>query len=152
MVWSSGPATLGLQLAGEGALSLDDIVRPWLDDAAVARIPHTGAITLRQLLTHTSGVYDYQDAFFGPGADWARVWTPPELLAYAGGAAGRRQRGQPHLGLGKGGRSLHRVRPGPLRPIRDEAFAWALTWPAGAAPERRGTRERRNPDDPTTGG
>ena len=66
----------------------------------------SSAITLRQLLTHTSGIYDYQDetdspfygdAFFGPGADWARVWTPPELLAYADGA-----RHAPYFAPGQG--------------------------------------------------
>ena len=99
-------ATVVLQLADEGVLSLDDPVRRWLDDPAVASIPHTDAITLRQLLTHSSGVYDYQDeadspfyqdAFFGPGADWARVWTPPELLAYADGA-----RHAPYFAPGQG--------------------------------------------------
>ncbi len=87
-------ATLVLQLVDEGVLSLDDTVADWLDDPVVARIPHVDRITVRQLLNHSSGVYDYfdddspflQDAFFGPGADWARVWTPRELLAYVDGA------------------------------------------------------------------
>ena len=88
-------ATVVLQLVDEGVLSLDDPVTKWLDDPAVARIPDTDRITLRQLLNHTSGIYDYdddddsqfkQDAFLGPDADWARVWTLPELLAYADGA------------------------------------------------------------------
>ena len=67
--------------AGRRGRALPGRHRPrWLDDPAVARIPNTDAITLRQLLTHTSGIYDYQDetdspfyldAFFGPGADWA---------------------------------------------------------------------------------
>ena len=47
-----------LLLAADGALALDDPVRRWLpelpDDAA-------GAVTLRHLLTHTSGVVDYED-------------------------------------------------------------------------------------------
>ncbi len=99
-------ATVVLQLVDEGVLSLEDTVRRWLDDPAVGRIPNTDSITLRQLLTHTSGIYDYQDgadspfyldAFFGPGADWARVWTPPELLAYADGA-----RHAPYFAPGRG--------------------------------------------------
>jgi len=73
---------------------LDDTVSQWLDDPVVRRIPNVDRITLRQLLTHTSGVYDYfdddspfwQDAYLGEGADWARVWTPQEVLAYADGA------------------------------------------------------------------
>ena len=87
-------AALVLQLVDEEVLTLDDTVTQWLDDPVVARIPHVDHITLRQLLNHTSGVYDYfeddgsffQDAYFGAGADWARVWTPLEVLAYADGA------------------------------------------------------------------
>ena len=99
-------ATVVLQLVDEGVLSLEDTVLRWLDDPAVVRIPNADSITLRQLLTHTSGIYDYQDetdspfyvdAFFGPGADWARVWTPPELLAYADGA-----RHAPYFAPGQG--------------------------------------------------
>jgi CubicO group peptidase (beta-lactamase class C family) len=86
-------ATRILQLVDEGVLSLDDTVTTWLDDPVVRRIPNTDQITLRQLLTHTSGIYDYfaddspfwMDAYFGEGADWGRVWTPLELVAYADG-------------------------------------------------------------------
>ena len=43
------------------------------------------------MLNHTSGIYDYfdddspfiNDAFLGPQADWSKVWTTDELLAYA---------------------------------------------------------------------
>ncbi len=85
-------ATVVLQLVDEGILTLDDTVTTWLDDPAVASIPNVDRVTLRQLLTHTSGIYDYADdsdspfwvdAFLGPDADWSRVWTMPELLAYA---------------------------------------------------------------------
>jgi D-alanyl-D-alanine carboxypeptidase len=86
-------ATLVLQLVDEEVLTLDDTVTQWLDDPVVGRIPHVDQITLRQLLTHTSGIYDYvddsqfsEDAYLGEDADWARVWTPQELLAYADGA------------------------------------------------------------------
>jgi D-alanyl-D-alanine carboxypeptidase len=88
-------ATVVLQLVDEGILDLDDTVDDWLDDPAVAAIPNVERITLRQLLTHSSGIYDFaddhdspfwSDAFLGPDADWAKVWTLPELLAYADGA------------------------------------------------------------------
>ena len=61
-----------------------------------ARIPNVEQITIRHLLTHTSGVYDYfigADSSFwmtpspGEDADWSRVWTPQELLAYVDGTA-----------------------------------------------------------------
>jgi D-alanyl-D-alanine carboxypeptidase len=88
-------AVLVLQLVDEGVLSLDDTVADWLDDPAVGRIPNVEQITLRQLLTHTSGVYDYfaedspfwEDAYLGEDANWSRIWTPEELLAYADGAS-----------------------------------------------------------------
>jgi D-alanyl-D-alanine carboxypeptidase len=87
-------AVLVLQLVDEGILTLDDTVSQWLDDPVVGRIPHVEQITVRQLLNHTSGVYDYfeddspfwQDAYFGQGADWSRVWTAAEVLSYVDGA------------------------------------------------------------------
>jgi D-alanyl-D-alanine carboxypeptidase len=87
-------ATLVLQLVDADVLALDDTVTRWLADPVVMGIPYVDQITLRQLLTHTSGIYDvfaddspfWQDAYFGEGADWARVWTPLEVLAYADGA------------------------------------------------------------------
>jgi D-alanyl-D-alanine carboxypeptidase len=88
-------ALVTLQLVDEGVLSLDDTITKWLDDPAVTRIPNVDQVTLRQLLVHTSGIYDFADdtdssfwidAFLGPNADWAKVWTPFELLAYADGA------------------------------------------------------------------
>jgi D-alanyl-D-alanine carboxypeptidase len=85
-------AIVVLQLVDEGVLTLDDTVAQWLDDPAVARIPNMDTATVRQLLNHTSGIYDYaddtdspfwEDAFLGPNADWTKVWTIEELLAYA---------------------------------------------------------------------
>ena len=46
-----------LTLAGQGRLSLDDSVRRWLPSLP----PVTDAITVRHLLTHTSGLIDYED-------------------------------------------------------------------------------------------
>ncbi len=46
-----------LLLAQDGKLGLDDPVRRWLPS-----LPHAAdAITLRHLLTHTSGLVDYED-------------------------------------------------------------------------------------------
>ncbi|MFI5804543.1 serine hydrolase domain-containing protein [Streptomyces sp. NPDC051561] len=59
-------ATVVLQLEAEGRLSLDDRVEKWLP-GVVRGHGHDGAkITLRQLLQHTSGVFDYtSDPEFG---------------------------------------------------------------------------------------
>ncbi|MFD8323127.1 serine hydrolase domain-containing protein [Kitasatospora purpeofusca] len=48
-------STVVLQLADEGRLRLDDPVERYLPDV----VPNGGAITLRQLLQHTSGLFDY---------------------------------------------------------------------------------------------
>ncbi|MGW7513454.1 serine hydrolase domain-containing protein [Streptomyces massasporeus] len=52
-------ATVVLQLEAEGELSLDDTVEEWLP-GVVRGNGHDGRrITLRQLLNHTSGIFDY---------------------------------------------------------------------------------------------
>jgi D-alanyl-D-alanine carboxypeptidase len=48
-------ATVVLQLVGEGKLSLDDTVERWLPGA----VPGGDRILVRQLLNHTSGLFDY---------------------------------------------------------------------------------------------
>ncbi len=73
-------ATLLVRLAERGLLSLDDPLSRWLPP-----LPYVDpAITVRQLLNHTSGVYDVTDA---PGyrdsilADVGAKWTPQRALA-----------------------------------------------------------------------
>jgi D-alanyl-D-alanine carboxypeptidase len=71
-----------LRLVGRGILGLDDSVEAWLPGV----VPNGAAITIRQLLEHTSGVYNYTtDNFFlsDRNADPTRAWTPDELLAVA---------------------------------------------------------------------
>ena len=73
-------AALMLQLAEEGKLSLDDPLRRWLP---TAHVPYR--VTLRQMLDHTSGLYDF---FSNPTIDAAlmadkrRTWTPARSLSY----------------------------------------------------------------------
>ncbi len=45
-----------LLLAEDGCLSLDDAIIKWLP-----MLPHAAVITIRHLLTHTSGLIDYED-------------------------------------------------------------------------------------------
>jgi D-alanyl-D-alanine carboxypeptidase len=79
-------AALAAQLIDEDRLALDAPVatylppRPWLD-----RIAHARAITVRQVMTHTSGLvrYELNPAFTAalrtaPG----KTWTPEERLAF----------------------------------------------------------------------
>ncbi|WP_406194991.1 beta-lactamase family protein [Kitasatospora sp. NBC_01560] len=73
-------ATLVLQLAAEGRLTLDDPVERWLP----GRVPNGGAITLRMLLNHTSGLFDYTlDGALLPSVlgREPRRWTALDLLA-----------------------------------------------------------------------
>jgi D-alanyl-D-alanine carboxypeptidase len=73
-------ATLVLELVHEGRLTLDDPVRHWLPTAKVST-----NVTVRELLDHTSGLYDF---FGNPLIDTAllarpkRVWTPAMALGY----------------------------------------------------------------------
>lgn len=73
-------ATLVLQLVAEGRLALTDPVEKWLP----GKVPNGKAITLRMLLNHTSGLFDYtKDAAIRPsmlGKD-RRRWTSAKLLA-----------------------------------------------------------------------
>jgi D-alanyl-D-alanine carboxypeptidase len=94
-VAKASTATVVLQMVDAGALSLDDPVSTWLDDPAVLRIPKVDRVTVRQLLNHTSGIYDFADetdsplwaVYLGENPDWSKVWTLPELLAFADGAS-----------------------------------------------------------------
>lgn len=68
-----------MQLAEEGKLSIDDPLSNWLPD-----YPRAPAMTLRELLGHTSGVYNYfeyptynQRVF---KTDKGHYWTPQEIL------------------------------------------------------------------------
>jgi D-alanyl-D-alanine carboxypeptidase len=72
-------AAVVLQLAGEGSLALEDAVERWLPGL----VPGGGAITIRQLLNHTSGLGDYADDAFIRGVLDARgrVWAPRQLIA-----------------------------------------------------------------------
>lgn len=57
-----------LLLAEDGKLTLDDRLRRWLPSLPVA----ADAITLRQLLTHTSGLVDYEDVMADGSAEQLR--------------------------------------------------------------------------------
>jgi D-alanyl-D-alanine carboxypeptidase len=70
-------ATVVLQLVGEGRLSLDDKLERWLPGL----VPNGEKITVRQLLNHTSGLYNYTDDLPEP----PRRFRPRELVAIATG-------------------------------------------------------------------
>jgi D-alanyl-D-alanine carboxypeptidase len=88
-VTKSFVATVVLQLVGEGRLGLDDRLQRWLPGL----VPDGERITVRQLLNHTSGLYDYTDDLLGPlrakptlqvyQQMAARHFTPQALVAMA---------------------------------------------------------------------
>lgn len=86
-------AALAVQLARKGVLSLDAPLARWVPD-----FPGAAEITLRQLLSHTSGI---ADAMQTPGfiptliSDPSRRWTPVETFSFLG---------EPHFAPGEGWR------------------------------------------------
>ncbi|WP_030548454.1 serine hydrolase [Streptomyces albus] len=84
-------ATVLLQLESERRIDLDDTVEKWLP-GVVRGNGHDGRkITVRQLLNHTSGIFDYTsdtafaEKMFGPGFQEHRydTWTPEQLVDIA---------------------------------------------------------------------
>jgi D-alanyl-D-alanine carboxypeptidase len=73
-------AALVLQLTEEGRLTLDDTLGQWLP--AFANID--SAVTIRQLLNHTSGLAHYTENtkyWKSVLSDLDRIWTPADILA-----------------------------------------------------------------------
>ena len=76
-------AVVVLQLVGEGKLALSDTVEHWLP----GMVPGGDAITVGQLLNHTSGIADYEvhPKYLEPymSGDLGHVTPPEQLVAYA---------------------------------------------------------------------
>ncbi|MFD4908231.1 serine hydrolase domain-containing protein [Kitasatospora purpeofusca] len=84
-------ATVLLQLQAEGRLDLDDTVDRWLPGVVSGNGNDGSAITVRQLLNHTSGLFAYDDdpgmaaVLFTPQFLSRRydTWTPEQLVRIA---------------------------------------------------------------------
>lgn len=75
-------AVVILQLVEEGRIDLDAPLATWFPDL----VPNAGQITIRNLLNHTTGLYDYlEDRSFVNRAYQQpdRSWAPRELVEYA---------------------------------------------------------------------
>jgi D-alanyl-D-alanine carboxypeptidase len=77
-------AAVVLQLVGEGVLRLSDPIERWLPGL----VPGGAGITVRNLLNHTSGLYNYTDdpRVFAPYLDRGDrdfVWQPRQLVGVA---------------------------------------------------------------------
>ena len=79
-------AALAMHLLGEGALDLEARVSEYLGRHDwYSRIPNASGITVRHIMTHTSGVmrYEFKPAFTTDlTADPDKHWQPEELLSY----------------------------------------------------------------------
>ena len=89
-------AAVMLQLVHAGTVALDDTVEHWKPGL----VPNGTNITIRQLLNHTSGLFEYLDDSTLQSTEIAnrgKVWTPQELVTvanshspyFAPGAAGQ---------------------------------------------------------------
>ncbi|WP_405973105.1 beta-lactamase family protein [Streptomyces sp. NBC_00988] len=82
-------STVMLQLVGEGRVSLDDTVEHWLPGTVSGNGNDGNAITVRQLLNHTSGLFNYTADFPEIStvadfeADRYSTWTPQQLVGIA---------------------------------------------------------------------
>lgn len=79
---------LVLQLVDEGVLALDEKISTWLPAGTIEKIENADQVTLRQLMNHTSGIYDvisdqgfYLELLNKP----EQFWTPESILEYVYG-------------------------------------------------------------------
>lgn len=71
-------AVVVMQLVEEEKLSLDDTVDTWFPEQ-----PNGDKITVRMLLSHTSGLGEYQESLGMDPKKLTREWAPEELIAVA---------------------------------------------------------------------
>jgi D-alanyl-D-alanine carboxypeptidase len=74
-------ASIILKLQEEGKLNLDDTIGKWLQGINNVK----GQITIRQMLNHTSGLYNYTNnpAFFTAlNSDYTHQYQPEDMLQY----------------------------------------------------------------------
>jgi CubicO group peptidase (beta-lactamase class C family) len=69
-----------MQFVEAGALRLDDRL-----DTVLANFPHASEVTIRQLLTHTTGLVEYSDNMASTGLDETANVRPPQLVALIAG-------------------------------------------------------------------
>ena len=79
-------AAVAMQLVHEGKIGLDEKIERYLGrEPWFSRLAHAGEITVRHLMSHTSGVvrYEFKPEFTRDlTANPTRVWKPEEQIAY----------------------------------------------------------------------
>lgn len=79
-------ATTILILMEEGKLNLDNKISSYLQGDVIDKVENADKATIRQLLQHSSGIYNYiQNLKFQTASlnDFIREWKPEDLLNYA---------------------------------------------------------------------
>lgn len=79
---------LAMQLVEEGVLELDAPIRNWLPSKYISKVENADKCTLRQLLNHTSGIYDLIDDngfYLAVLNDPGKFWKPDELIKFVYG-------------------------------------------------------------------
>lgn len=78
-------AALALALVDDAKLRLDDPIGKWIDPAVIQDLPNGNRITIRDLISQTSGIRDYfdEDFFYDVRLEPGRNWQPEELIAHA---------------------------------------------------------------------
>ena len=79
-------ATVILKLQEEGKISLDDKISEYLNGDFINKIENADEATIRQLMQHSSGIYNYIDNLRFQTAslnDLIREWRAEDLLKYA---------------------------------------------------------------------
>jgi D-alanyl-D-alanine carboxypeptidase len=75
-----------LQVVAEGKIDLDSKIERWLgSEPWFSRLPNAKDITLRMLMTHSSGIPEHvlnKDFIAEMRKDPDRIWKPAELIAY----------------------------------------------------------------------
>jgi D-alanyl-D-alanine carboxypeptidase len=77
-----------LLLAEDGLLALDDKITGYLSGKVIEELDNAENCSIRQLLNHSSGIYNYiQNLQFQTASinDLTKVWQPEDLLSYAYG-------------------------------------------------------------------
>ena len=77
-------ATTLLKLVEAGALNIDDTLTDWLPESVTTNVANAEAITLRQLLNHTSGVAEYDLILLEQGMSnplvFLQDWQPEDIV------------------------------------------------------------------------
>jgi D-alanyl-D-alanine carboxypeptidase len=83
--------TLTMMLQEDGVISLDDPIDQYIDKDILSKIDRSEGVTIRQLMNHTTGIYDVitsSDFYLAVLNNPNKEWTQEELLAFVYGQKG----------------------------------------------------------------